>query len=122
MKRIIKIRCDKCHSKTATWEYQPSDDYKDHYFCEDCVPRGCSCNIDPDTNEQYTDDQGRLLPCCEFADSPNGWTANYLLRGQGQSKFVKWINCDSNTMARGFGKKTNRWFLDRSIKRKKIIP
>jgi hypothetical protein len=117
MKHIIKVRCDKCHSKIATWEYQPSDDYT--YYCEDCVPRGCSCNIDPETDEPYKDDQGRLLPCCEFYDQPNGWTANYLIRDINNK--VKWINCDYNSKARGLGRNRYRLFLDRSIKTKKVI-
>jgi hypothetical protein len=62
----------------------------DHYLCDECVDRGCSCNIDPKTYEQYTDEngdtqfrigkdskeltdeQGRLLPCCEYSYEPEG--------------------------------------------------
>lgn len=79
--------------KVATWEYVPST--KLHpYYCDDCVPRGCSCNVeytinspaaiengygeDPPTNHNnwkwidkgiswvYTDEKGRELPCIEF--------------------------------------------------------
>jgi len=44
--------------------------------CDDCVPRGCSCNMEPkdgdwesadDSNWEYTlDENGRHLPCCEW--------------------------------------------------------
>ncbi|AGS80990.1 hypothetical protein [Caulobacter phage Cr30] len=55
--------------------YAPASEHiqeKDRYFCEDHIERGCSCNVidldDPDPNTpQYTDEQGRLLPCCEYA-------------------------------------------------------
>ena len=68
-------------------------------YCDGCVPRGCSCNVvdrtisaeividPPDVNgvqlvwtnydgtepEQYRDDRGRLLPCCEFEFNQWGW-------------------------------------------------
>lgn len=48
------------------------------------MPRGCSCNLigdeDDESGLEATDEQGRLLPCCEFGYSQNGWTANYLLK------------------------------------------
>lgn len=40
-KRIHK--CSMCN-KPATWYYLPSSDGK-RFFCDDCVPRGCSCNV-----------------------------------------------------------------------------
>lgn len=60
-----------CFAK-AVWYYAPSHD-GDDYYCDKHVPRGCSCNIDPDTNIEDTDDQGRLLPCCEFDYEANGF-------------------------------------------------
>jgi hypothetical protein len=68
-----KIVCKKC-GKMAVWHYVPSG--KSNY-CDDCVPRGCSCNwsygINPLTNEvnstlsiEHKDDDGRSLPCCEY--------------------------------------------------------
>lgn len=93
MKSIIKIKCDICRCKIATWEYIPSDF---RYYCEDCIPRGCSCNIQEDGTEEK-DDKGRLLPCCEYSYSPNGFTANFLLRKERQFPFKhkydrKWVN------------------------------
>ena len=76
MRSVVKVRCDFCHAKIATWEYMPRSF---EYYCDDCVPRGCSCNIYEDTGAQHIDEQGRYLPCCEFEYSQNGWTANYLL-------------------------------------------
>lgn len=67
--------CDKC-SEPAVWWYMPS--CHDMYYCDDHVSRGCSCNVDPTTGVEDTDEQGRLLPCCEFGYSPGGhW--EYLL-------------------------------------------
>lgn len=44
--------------------------------CEKCVPRGCSCNLDPVDGDydngdpanwaQPVDDKGRQYPCCEW--------------------------------------------------------
>lgn len=49
MERVKKVEAffeekEKCTScpKIAVWVYMPSS--KDGYYCEDCVPRGCSCN------------------------------------------------------------------------------
>lgn len=49
----------------------PSSKYKG-YYCDEHVPRGCSCNIDPDTDIEDVDEQGRLLPCCEYGYTPGG--------------------------------------------------
>jgi hypothetical protein len=86
IKKIVKIRCDICHSNIAKWEYLPRG-YS--YYCDDCVPRGCSCNVDENGIEDK-DNKGRLLPCCEYDYLYNGWTANYLLNKG--SKYPKWIN------------------------------
>lgn len=62
------IMCHNC-PKPAVWEYGPSTERKDIYFCDDCVPRGCSCNVkdynDPNS-PQETDEFGRFLPCVEY--------------------------------------------------------
>lgn len=36
-------RCCNCNNK-AVWCYMPSGDGK-HHYCDNCVPRGCSCNL-----------------------------------------------------------------------------
>lgn len=57
------MRVCTCGEK-AEWTYMPSEgDY-----CNACVPRGCSCNVDPDTGVEDTDLTGRLLPCVEFEE------------------------------------------------------
>jgi hypothetical protein len=59
----------------ATWYYGPwskGDDEKTHYFCDECVSRGCSCQIDSDTGLARLDRKGRELPCVEFSNYPNG--------------------------------------------------
>lgn len=52
--------------------------------CDECVPRGCSCNTvpkegidpnsddwhDPENWEEILDDNGRRLPCCEWEGLP----------------------------------------------------
>lgn len=63
-----------CHScgKPAIWSYMPGD----AEACDDCVPRGCSCNEEPADGDyenastgnfvQPLDARGRQFPCCEW--------------------------------------------------------
>jgi hypothetical protein len=44
MKKVKIHKCSKCN-KSATWFYLPATRGK-FYFCDDCVPRGCTCNVD----------------------------------------------------------------------------
>lgn len=51
MKEVIKIKefvnKEKCDcGNVATWFYAPGggSDEGQNYFCDNCVPRGCSCN------------------------------------------------------------------------------
>ena len=65
-------KCSYCQKVEATWVYMPNG----KCACDDCVPRKCSCNIEPkDGNWESTDDgnweyamdeNGRHLPCCEW--------------------------------------------------------
>lgn len=68
----------------ATWDYAPAPIGRSRAFCDDCVPRGCSCNAigypyDEDMDEytgeeeQERDERGRLLPCIEYDFDENGW-------------------------------------------------
>lgn len=71
--------------KKATWIYALGYEDENPYFCDDCVPRGCSCNyyttddwmpkedkdfkwIEKDKIWCYVDEQGRESPCCEFME------------------------------------------------------
>lgn len=66
--------CCKC-SSLAVWVYVPASERiqeKDRYYCDEHIERGCSCNVidfdDPNPDaDQYRDELGRLLPCCEYA-------------------------------------------------------
>lgn len=61
----------------AVWMYAPGhgEDFND-FYCEKCVPRGCSCQLEPvdgdydnlnsDNWVNAVDELGRLLPCVEF--------------------------------------------------------
>lgn len=71
-----RFRCFKCN-RLALWYYVPTDERDQllHYFCDDCVPRGCDCRIDSDTQLEYVDAKGRLLPCIEFDFSQNGFSS-----------------------------------------------
>ena len=71
----MKIRCEVCKKKIATWHYVPDDDYTIiRYFCDDCIERGCSCNIiNQETGEEYRDEQNRLFPCCEYDENMYGF-------------------------------------------------
>jgi hypothetical protein len=68
-------KCQKC-GKLAVWEYAPSDGVGS--YCDECVPRGCSCNVidhrdeSPDA-EQDRDELGRLMPCVEYWFWPDGF-------------------------------------------------
>lgn len=75
---------DKDCNEIAVWMYAPCSEHRSEasrYFCEEHVSRGCSCNIikinyDPDSSEdleEYKDDQGRLLPCCEYDYCEDGY-------------------------------------------------
>lgn len=61
---MIKL-CDKsgCLS-VAVWLYAPSP--VRGCFCEEHVPRICSCNYNEDIEEYDKDPQGRDLPCVEY--------------------------------------------------------
>lgn len=86
----MKILCQ-CN-QLATWCYMPSS--KNYpYFCDNCVPRGCSCNhnlfpgveiqdgidlgenpnpkfkykvLEKDRVWAYVDENDRFYPCCEY--------------------------------------------------------
>jgi hypothetical protein len=98
--KTMKCLCE-C-KKIATWLYMPSSSNTSHpYYCDNCVPRGCSCNMEytvksPQAHENgygedppsdgrswkwieeniswvYTDNKGRELPCIEFDYSDEGY-------------------------------------------------
>ena len=54
------IPCIVC-GKKAKWSYMPSTEN----YCDNHVPRGCSCNHDEDGTDTL-DEQGRKQPCCEY--------------------------------------------------------
>ncbi len=71
-------------SKLAIW-WQPTRDYYP-YFCDDCVPRGCSCNFDlkegkdpSSENEgdyfEVLDESERKKPCIEYFYDIDGFNA-----------------------------------------------
>ena len=70
-------RCMTC-GNLAVWELVPSDSYGE--YCDSCVPRGCSCNVidfaNPKARKQHRDDEGRLLPCCEYWFWEEGFPAS----------------------------------------------
>ncbi len=71
----MKIRCAKCND-LAIWFYAPSYDGKletNDYYCDGHVSRGCSCNVDIDTEIEELDESGRLMPCCEYDFSEAGY-------------------------------------------------
>jgi hypothetical protein len=66
----MKHKCDKCDS-IAVWYYEPME--ADYRYCDACVKRGCGCNINYKTQEEFRDEQGRLFPCCEYGYSEDGF-------------------------------------------------
>lgn len=93
----MKYFCD-C-GKPATWLYMPSSDMENPFCCDECVPRGCSCNHRhtnedyhnmPDLSEDgvenvnwkwieenkywtYIDEKGLEWPCCEWDYDENNF-------------------------------------------------
>ena len=92
----MKLRC-KC-GKIATWYHMPAEN--EWACCDDCVPRGCTCNDEPTQFEdeekiienlpegiegkdwewiekdkywRNLDGEGRQLPCCEWWYREEGW-------------------------------------------------
>jgi hypothetical protein len=64
----LEKKCDVC-GQPATWGYAPAG--SDQFYCDICVPRGCSC-------QDYDD-----LPCCEFEEiEPPAFDEAY---------FVRWV-------------------------------
>lgn len=43
---MSKIKCSECDN-LATWSYMPNcnENTSEGFYCDKCVPRGCSCNI-----------------------------------------------------------------------------
>lgn len=68
----MKYVCCKCNNLSIWW-YMPGKDNDTDYYCDDHVPRGCSCNIHPDTGIEDTDDKGRFYPCCEYHFDDRGF-------------------------------------------------
>lgn len=70
----MKLICLKCND-LAVWYYDPNGTM---YYCDEHVSRGCTCNIisedSPDVDVvEATDNEGRLLPCCEFSFHKDGY-------------------------------------------------
>lgn len=66
----MKIKCFNCLEK-AIWNYAPGKGNPNDYYCDDHVPRGCSCNFDENDVEDK-DEQGRSFPCCEYSYDEEG--------------------------------------------------
>ena len=64
--------CSYCGKKRATWCYMPSW----YCACDECVPRGCSCNQDENGVDEL-DYDGQKMPCCEW------WRTDYGLKKHG---------------------------------------
>ena len=62
--------------KIAVWLYMPSYDgpQRNDFYCDDCVPRGCSCNMEPlDGNHENGDPENGIAPGTAFEDLPDDW-------------------------------------------------
>ena len=77
---MSKEKCD-C-GKIAIWCLMSAGkDYGNPYCCDDCVHRGCSCNLRPSNDDydnpdewvQPKDKKGREYPCCEYDYSKEGY-------------------------------------------------
>ena len=52
-------KCPYCQKVEAKWVYMPNGEYA----CDDCVPRKCSCNMEPMDGDWENE---KHLPCCEW--------------------------------------------------------
>ena len=60
-----RVKCIKCDKNVAVYFYEGS---RDRAYCNECVYRNfCGCNIDPNTNEEILDEDGRSLPCVDYS-------------------------------------------------------
>ena len=82
---LVKCEC----GAVATSVYAPSSDNPHPYYCDDCVPRGCSCRIESTEfpppphclnikwhgRDRYEllDEMGRSCPCVEYDHYPDGF-------------------------------------------------
>lgn len=85
----MKIKCNKCDNM-AVWSLLSGD----AYYCDDCVPRKCDCQIEyigeeydnsPNNNLmnwewieknkswRYIDEKGRQYPCFEYSYDKQGF-------------------------------------------------
>lgn len=64
--------CHVCKIRMATWAYMPGTGN----YCDVCVPRGCSCTMEPENGDYENPDAkwvyaldtlGRKIPCCEYS-------------------------------------------------------
>jgi len=91
----MKYKCADC-GKLATWMYMPGDSDEGTEYCDNCVPRGCSCN-EVNVNSRFFENgeeyielpdndmveghdwrwvekdirwehlfEGKQIPCCEY--------------------------------------------------------
>lgn len=73
-----KVKCE-C-GKDAVWLYLPATSFKRQlFYCDDCVPKGCSCNsypIDGDYENQNPDNWkvDEETPCVEYDYSEKGYS------------------------------------------------
>lgn len=74
----MKQLCDRCQA-IAVWAYMPGIEN----YCDLCVPRGCSCNFYPGSDNlkylEHKDEQGRSYPCCEYHYDSNGFECEEML-------------------------------------------
>lgn len=71
----MKYKCYKCN-KFAVWMYMPGHGNDNDYWCDECVSRGCSCNLNDD-GTMPLDESGKEYPCCEYDYSEEGYEDEY---------------------------------------------
>lgn len=115
-KKLLKCEC----GKLAVWTYMPASDYYGHY-CDDCVPRGCTCNWAYSINEEHPelielppvddplwsntwkwldeargcwchiDEKGREYPCCEYWSDKDGYEFDEEYQKYFESKNIEYF-------------------------------
>lgn len=97
--------CSYCHIRRATWFYAPGEEVA----CCKCVPRGCSCQVEPDNWDgceeseeeawkednliEFIDDFDRPLPCVEWMNIRHDKkTLRKMGFGKNEKKSRKWVD------------------------------
>jgi hypothetical protein len=111
--QVSEAKCSVCGAK-AVWEYMPADGIGE--YCDQHVPRGCSCNrsFNPETDDwdgpEPRDESGRLQPCCEYWFTPEGFEPTDPSEiEEHRKRMEEWVRTKLVTVSRSTLQKARGW-------------